>query len=44
LNKLVCFGRLTLKEAQDSIASDWIAAYEKYVGKGHKDSDPPGYY
>ena len=33
LHKLVCAGRLDLKTAQREIASDWIEAYKKYVGK-----------
>ena len=32
LRKLVCSGRLTLKEAQREIAADWISAYRKYLG------------
>ena len=36
LHKLVCNGTLTLQAAQRAIATDWIAAYQKYVGKGHK--------
>ena len=31
LHKLVCKGALSLDEAQAAIASDWIAAYQKYV-------------
>ncbi|WP_024516824.1 hypothetical protein [Bradyrhizobium sp. Tv2a-2] len=31
LNKLVCDGTLTLKEAQAAISSDWVAAYRKFV-------------
>jgi hypothetical protein len=35
--KMVCNNEITLKDAQDQIASDWIAAYKKYVhGKGGK--------
>src|SRR5262249_37251526 len=33
LHKLVCAGQLNLKTAQREIASDWIEAYKKYVGK-----------
>jgi hypothetical protein len=33
LHKLVCTGQLDLKTAQSEIASNWIEAYEKYVGK-----------
>ena len=31
LHKLVCDGTLSLREAQAAIASDWTAAYRKYV-------------
>jgi hypothetical protein len=33
LHKLVCAGQLDLKTAQCEIASDWIQAYQKYIGK-----------
>jgi hypothetical protein len=32
LHALVCAGRLPIEQAQQAIAADWIAAYEKYVG------------
>lgn len=32
LHQLVCAGRLDLPTAQHAIATDWIAAYKKYVG------------
>jgi hypothetical protein len=32
LHKLICDGTIDLKTAQAAIASDWIAAYRKYVG------------
>ena len=32
LHTLVCHGRLPLAQAQNAIASDWIAAYKRYVG------------
>jgi len=32
LNQLVCAVRLPLREAQRAIATDWIAAYRRYVG------------
>jgi hypothetical protein len=32
LHREVCAGRVSLKEAQDAIRTDWIAAYQKYVG------------
>lgn len=31
LNKLVCNGTLTLKEAQAAISENWIAAYKKFL-------------
>lgn len=34
LNKLVCNGTLTLAEAQDAIRTNWITAYQKYMGAG----------
>lgn len=33
LHKLVCAGKIPLKTAQHEIATDWIRAYNKYVGK-----------
>lgn len=32
LHTLVCRGRLPLAQAQTEIASDWIAAYKRYIG------------
>ena len=31
LHRLVCAGTISLKEAQDAIAKDWIAAYKRYM-------------
>lgn len=31
LHRMVCDGEITLKAAQDAIATDWVAAYKKYV-------------
>jgi len=31
LKRLVCTGKITLTEAQHAIATDWIAAYKKYI-------------
>jgi len=31
LKRMVCDGKLTLAEAQKAIATNWIAAYKKYV-------------
>lgn len=31
LKRLVCNRTITLKEAQDAIAIDWISAYKKYI-------------
>lgn len=32
LHALVCAGRLSIEQAQREIATDWIAAYGKYLG------------
>ncbi len=32
LHDLVCSGRLSLGTAQQAIATDWVAAYKKYIG------------
>jgi len=32
LNSLVCSGQLLLADAQQAIASNWVAAYAKYMG------------
>jgi hypothetical protein len=32
LNRQVCSGSMTLSDAQHAIASDWEAAYRRYVG------------
>lgn len=32
LRSLVCSGRVTLDEARQAIATDWVAAYQRYVG------------
>jgi hypothetical protein len=29
----ICAGRIDVKDAQKAVASDWIAAYQKYLGK-----------
>jgi hypothetical protein len=36
LCRLVCDGRVPLAEAQREIATDWIAAYRKYIGAGSR--------
>jgi len=33
LKRMVCDGKITLKQAQQAIAKNWIAAYKKYVDK-----------
>ena len=33
LHKLVCAGQLNLQTAQRELASNWIEAYQKYIGK-----------
>ena len=46
LCRLVCDGRVPLAEAQREIATDWIAAYRKYIGANPRstamDKGPPG--
>jgi len=32
LHEKVCKGEISLKEAQEQVRTNWIAAYEKYVG------------
>jgi hypothetical protein len=32
LHAMVCAGQIKLEEAQHAVSSDWIAAYQKYVG------------
>jgi hypothetical protein len=32
LHALVCAGEVPLAQAQNEIASDWLAAYQKYIG------------
>jgi len=38
LHEMVCSHQLDLTEAQRAIATDWIAAYEKYVGASRSDA------
>lgn len=33
LHQLVCAKKITMKEAQTAISTDWVAAYKKYVGE-----------
>jgi hypothetical protein len=33
LHAFVCAGKLPIEQAQREIAADWIAAYQKYVGR-----------
>jgi hypothetical protein len=33
LNNMVCSGQLSLATARQAIATDWVAAYRKYVGQ-----------
>lgn len=32
LHKMICAGRISVKDAQAAISVDWVAAYAKYVG------------
>jgi hypothetical protein len=43
LNQLVCDGTLPLHDAQTAIASDWVAAYRRYLGP-EPDNRPLHYY
>ena len=36
LCQLACDGKVPLEEAQREIATDWIAAYRKYIGAGSR--------
>src|ERR1700720_1233361 len=40
LHELVCSGQLDIRVAQQAIASDWIAAYEKYVSPNPPNGEP----
>jgi len=43
LNQLVCSRSISLGAAQQAIASDWIAAYQRYVSTKPKSAEaPPG--
>lgn len=33
LKRLICDGKITLAEAQKAIATNWVAAYKKYVNR-----------
>jgi len=33
LHQMVCSGQITLTEAQQAMATDWVAAYQKYLGQ-----------
>jgi hypothetical protein len=33
MNKLICSGKLDIRQAQEEIAKDWIGAYQRYIGK-----------
>ncbi|GEM_PF-1091121 len=41
LNALVCSGQLTLAAAQEAIASNWVTAYQTYMGTSPPASSPP---
>lgn len=36
LHRMVCDGDITLREAQDAFATNWIEAYKQYVREGTK--------
>jgi hypothetical protein len=33
LNDMVCDGEISLREAQREIVIDWVAAYQKFIGR-----------
>jgi hypothetical protein len=33
LHQMVCSGQITLAEARQALATDWVAAYQKFVGE-----------
>ena len=33
LHELVCSGAITLQDAQEALAEDWVETYEKYIGR-----------
>jgi hypothetical protein len=41
LHELICSGQLPVEQAQQEIAHDWIAAYQKYVGPLKEDAQTP---
>lgn len=41
LHDLVCSGQLALASAQSQIATDWWAAYQRYVGTSSRSSSAP---
>jgi hypothetical protein len=38
LHKLVCAGTLSLEDAQDEIATDWVASYKRHIGNAPTNS------
>jgi hypothetical protein len=40
LHNMVCNGQVSLEDAQHAIATDWIAAYRKYVSPNPSDARP----
>lgn len=41
LHELICSGQIPVKQAQQEIAKDWIAAYKKYIGSLPGDAPIP---
>lgn len=41
LHELICSGQLPVQQAQQEIAHDWIAAYQKYLGPLANDAQTP---
>jgi hypothetical protein len=41
LHELVCSSKITLKEAQQDISSDWVSAYKRYINPATKPLSGP---
>jgi hypothetical protein len=42
LHRAVCAGTITLADAQAAVASNWIAAYDKFIAKSAAQPQPEG--
>jgi hypothetical protein len=41
MGRMVCKNQITLKQAQEEISTDWVAAYKKYIGPSPKSLKTP---